>query len=111
VQTAVMIREALESFHQKLPPEHRLEINFGIHSGQAVVGNVGTNRIMDFTAVGDTVNLASRLQGLSHDSQILISSATYELVAPHIKATPIGELRVKNRTEAVMTYEVMELVR
>jgi adenylate cyclase len=111
VQTAVMIREALAAFHQDLPAEHRLEINFGIHSGQAVVGNVGTNHIMDFTAVGDTVNLASRLQGLSHHSQILISSATYKQVEPYINAKPIGEMRVKNRTEAVMTYEVLELIR
>ena len=111
VQTAVMIREALAAFHKDLPPKHRLDINFGIHTGQAVVGNVGTDQIMDFTAVGDTVNLASRLQGLSRKGQILISSATYNRVAPHIKASPIGEMHVKNRTEAVMTYEVLELNR
>ncbi len=110
VQTAVKIREALATFHQKLPPEHRLEINFGIHTGQAVVGNVGTNKIMDFTAVGDTVNLASRLQGLSQNSQILISNATYDYVIAHINARPMGEMHVKNRSEAVMTYEVLELI-
>jgi class 3 adenylate cyclase len=59
--------------------------------------------------VGDTVNLASRLQGLSRNSQILISSATYELCKRYIVAVPMGPLHVKNRTEAVLTYEVLEL--
>ena len=109
VQTAIAIRKALEAFHENLPHEHRLEINFGIHTGLAVVGNVGTNRIMDFTAVGDSVNLASRLQGLSQNSQILISSETYDRVANHIQVKPMGKMQVKNRTEAVMTYEVLEI--
>ena len=109
VQTAVMIQDALADFHKKLPAEHRMGINFGIHTGQAVVGNVGTDRIMDFTAVGDTVNLASRLQGLSHNNKILISSATYEKIKDCVRAQPIGNMHVKNRTETVMTYEVLEL--
>lgn len=109
VQTALLIREALTDFHKELPPQHRMSVNFGIHTGQAVVGNVGTNAIMAFTAVGDTVNLASRLQGLSRNSQILISSATYEQAQRYIMAVPMGPLHVKNRTEAVLTYEVLEL--
>ncbi|MBZ0299919.1 MAG: response regulator [Anaerolineae bacterium] len=111
VETAVMIREALTEFHQTLAPTYRMGINFGIHTGMAVVGNVGTDRIMDFTAVGDTVNLASRLQGLSHNNQILISHATYERVKDYLTVHPIGELHVKNRVEAVNTYEVLELIR
>jgi adenylate cyclase len=109
VQTAVMIREALTEFHQSLAPEYRMCINFGIHTGMAVVGNVGTDRIMDFTAVGDTVNLASRLQGLSHQCQILISHATYQQVQPQVVVRPIGKVQVRNRVEAVTAYEVTEL--
>jgi adenylate cyclase len=63
---------------------------------------------MDFTAVGDTVNIASRLQGLCTNSQILISIQTYEQVRDRITARPIGYQNVKNRTEAVMTYEVLD---
>ena len=109
VQTAIVIRAALAEFHSHLPPEHRMDINFGIHTGPAVVGNVGTDRIMDFTAVGDTVNLASRLQGLSRHRQILISSATYEQAKDFVIVKPIGEIHVKNRSEAVTAYEVLEL--
>ncbi|MBZ0297121.1 MAG: response regulator [Anaerolineae bacterium] len=109
VESAVMVRNALSNLHQQFPEDHRMDINFGIHTGMAVVGNVGTPQIMDYTAVGDTVNIASRLQGLSRHNQILISSATYEKVADYVVVAPIGPLHVKNRTEAIMTYEVMEL--
>lgn len=111
VQSAVMMREALAEFHQEFEPAQRMGINFGIHTGMAVVGNVGTDQIMDFTAVGDAVNLASRLQGISHHNQILISHATYEQVKDYVTVNPIGEVHVKNRVEAVMTYEVLELIR
>ncbi len=109
VRTALLIRNALVDFHQSLEPDMRMGINFGIHTGTAVVGNVGTNRIMDYTAVGDTVNLASRLQDLSQHCQILISKATYEQVEHAVIAKPLGEVHVKNRAEPVMTYEVLEL--
>jgi class 3 adenylate cyclase len=108
VETALTMRAALNDFHQRFEPLYRMGINVGIHTGMAVVGNVGTADIMDFTAVGDTVNIASRLQGLCINSQILISSQTYEKVRDRIAARPIGHLNVKNRTEPVMTYEVLD---
>lgn len=109
VESALSIRSALAAFHAELPPQHRMGINFGIHCGLAVVGNVGTAQIMDFTAVGDTVNVAARLQGLARGSQILISAAVYERVKMWVSAREIGMIRVKNRQEAVMTYEVLGL--
>lgn len=109
VEAALAIRHQLSEFHQQVEPEERMKINFGIHTGMAVVGNVGTLDIMNYTAVGDTVNLASRLQDLSHNSQILISDSTYKHVHDRIKANEIGKIHVKNRVEAVMTYEVLEI--
>ncbi len=110
VQTALLIRDGLKKFHDRFEPQYKMSINFGIHTGSAVVGNVGTPQIMDFTAVGDTVNIASRLQGLAHQNQILISEATYLLVQKWITVKPLGPITVKNRMEAVMVYEVVELV-
>jgi adenylate cyclase len=107
VATALEIREALREFHQQFEPAHRMGINFGIHTGQAVVGNVGTAQIMEFTAVGDTVNLAARLQGHASQSRILITNTTYEQVREEMAVRPVGRLRVKNRAETVMTYEVL----
>ncbi|MCB9454173.1 MAG: response regulator [Anaerolineaceae bacterium] len=108
VRTAIGIRSALPAFQEQFDPAYRLKINFGIHTGMAVVGNVGTQAIMDFTAVGDTVNLASRLQQLSDNGQILISDAVYNRVSDFIQAHSIGSQKIRGRQEQVTVYEVME---
>lgn len=110
VRTAYQVREALHEFHQRFDPKFRMKINFGIHSGKAVVGNVGAPQIMDFTALGDTVNVAARLQGQSHGGQILISETTYNTIKEHIDAKFIGPITLKGRSHPVMTYEVVSWV-
>ena len=109
VMTAVHVRDVMAEFHQKFEPVFQMQINFGIHTGQAVVGNVGAPDLMNYTAVGDTVNLAARLQELSGGGQILISEAAYEQVRDQVVAHSIGEVKVKGRTEPVFTYEVASL--
>jgi len=107
VATALDVRKSLPEFHQRFQPEHRLGINFGIHTGAAVVGNVGTARFMDFTAVGDTVNLAARLCELAERSQILISNSTYTQLSARADVRVVGPLQVKGRRDPVMTCEVL----
>ena len=109
VRTAFQIRAGLPEFEQQFEEDLRMNINFGIHTGNAVVGNVGAPQIMDFTAVGDTVNVAARLQGTADGGQILISEATYELIRSFVEAEPIGQKRFKGRNEPVMTYEVHDV--
>jgi adenylate cyclase len=109
VRTALQIREALLDFHQQFDSIFRLGINFGIHTGRAIVGNVGAPDLMDFTAIGDTVNLASRLQGLSDNSQITISEDTYCLIAEHVLAEKVGPRVVRGREEPVTSYLVLSL--
>jgi class 3 adenylate cyclase len=109
VESALAIRAVLAEFHAELDPQQRMGINFGIHTGLAVVGNVGATQIMDYTAVGDTVNVAARLQGLARGSQILVSAAVYQQVEPWVTARAMGQVQVKNRQEAVMTYEILGL--
>lgn len=110
VRTALSIREELVKFSQQFEPLFRMKINFGIHTGMAVVGNVGTPQCMNFTAVGDTVNLASRLQALSSNEQILLSQATYDQLHNQLQSNVIGTRSVKNRSEPVMIYEALGLV-
>lgn len=107
VSTALRIKEKLAEFSEQFPPEHRMLLNFGIHTGMAVVGNVGTQEIMDFTAVGDTVNLAARLQTRADKGQILISQSTHDRLYGKIAVTTIGVENVKGRSEPVMIYEVV----
>lgn len=107
VYTALEIRDALAEFHERLLPAFRLEVNFGINTGRAIVGNIGAPDLMDFTAIGDTVNLASRLQGLSEHSQITISEDTYRLIADAVVAEDVGPRVVRGREEPVVTYLVL----
>jgi class 3 adenylate cyclase len=107
VSTALHIREALAEFHQQLDASFRMNINFGIHSGKAVVGTVGAHDVMEFTAVGDTVNVAARLQQLAHNGEIFISQATYDIVCQMIESESMGEQNVKGRAGSVVTYRVL----
>lgn len=109
VKTALDIRTALPSFHAQCQPQFRLGVNVGIHTGPAIVGNIGTPELMDYTAIGDTVNLASRLQGLSRGSQITVSEATYALIADRVVVERAGPRSVRGREEPVITYLVERL--
>jgi adenylate cyclase len=83
-------------------------MGIGINSGSAVVGNIGSKERMEYTAIGDTVNLASRLESATKDLgfEIIVSEQTYDAVRPLFKWKPTGEFQVKGRSEPVRAYGV-----
>ncbi len=83
-----------------------LQFGIGINTGQAVVGNMGSDFRMDYTVIGDTVNTAARLEANAQKGQILISDATYQIVKDHVKVTDLGILNVKNKKIGVQIYSV-----
>ena len=78
-----------------------LPVGGGIASGEAFVGNVGQEDVADFTVLGDTVNVAARLQGAAAPGELLVSEATYQAVKHAFPDAPIRQLELKGKTELV----------
>lgn len=83
-----------------------ISIGIGIHTGEAIVGSIGSMRRMDYTAVGDTVNLAARLEALADGGQIVISEAVYRAISDRFLVEPLGITQVRGRTEPVSLFAV-----
>lgn len=81
----------------------------GVNCGDAVIGNIGCDFRMDYTAIGDTVNTAARLESNAKAGQILISEYVYERVKDRVKVNEIGEIPLKGKAKGVMVYEVTEV--
>ena len=84
-------------------------MGIGINTGEAIVGNIGCEFRMDFTAIGDTVNTAARLEANAKRGQILISDAVYERVKDRIEVEEIGEIPLKGKSKGVFIYSVTKV--
>jgi len=113
VRAAVKMRSALHELNKRLEARGvpRLRTGIGIHTGDVVAGNIGSEKRMEYTVIGDAVNLASRLESNTKDLgvNVLISEDTYELTKHVIEARAVKEITVKGRKQPVMTYEVLGL--
>ncbi len=87
----------------------RLTFGIGVHTGEAVVGNVGSRYLMNYTALGDSVNVAKRLQEIAEGEQTLITEETYTLVKPYVKAASLGKQRLEGKKEPVHVLSVESL--
>ena len=86
------------------------KVSIGINSGEMISGNIGSAslRRLDYTVIGDTVNVAQRLQMIAREGQIIISEAAFEKVKEFFNCRIIGEISLKNKTAPINAYEVMD---
>lgn len=109
VKSALGIREAIARLHSELPPEAHLDFGVGINYGEAVLGWIGTEKRLEFTSLGDSVNTAKRIQENCAKNQILISKDAYERVKDDVDAKPFAPLTVKGKAQPLEVFEVMGL--
>ena len=110
-RTALHMQAALEQLNQQWKQQGRpeLKIGVGINSGEMIFGNIGSERRMDFTVIGDSVNLAARLESVTKElkASIVISDATYQRIADVAEVRDLGTIRVKGKDVPIRVYELL----
>lgn len=117
VNTAILMQEALNDFNKQFTNDiEPLRMGIGIHTGEVIAGNIGSQKRLDYTVIGDNVNLTSRIEGLTvhYPCPILISESTYSELKKRdqIADFPIREVDrvvVKGRAQSITIYEVLGL--
>jgi len=110
---SLAIQRALEGYGEKIRKECGVEFKMrvGLNSGPVIVGAVGDDLRMDYTAIGDTVNLASRMQSMARPGIILVSADTHRMARDFFTFEPLGKIEVKGKEEPVEAYQLIEATR
>jgi class 3 adenylate cyclase len=106
---ALSIQNALVDYGEKLKKERGIDfkMRIGLNSGPVVVGSIGDDLRMDYTAIGDTINLASRMETTAKPGAILSSGNTYKLVRDYFKFESLGKIQVKGKEEPQEAYKLI----
>jgi adenylate cyclase len=113
VKTAYDIQQGMKQVREDIYQKYEVEISVGvgINTGNVVVGNIGSYLRVDYTAIGDNVNIAARIESNTVANQILVSEVTYERTQESFEYSYIGERMMKGKTVPVKLYEVINLLK
>jgi class 3 adenylate cyclase len=110
VRAALKMRAAVLKYQSELPEKLRVSFGFGVNTGQATVGNVGAQgRLQNYTAIGDVINVAARLQSNATDNDIYITDSTYRQISQYVWVGPALSLTVKGKPAPLTVYQLRSL--
>ncbi len=109
-RSALEQMRALRALNKELPPEQQINIGIGLNTGNMTVGNMGSQQRMDYTLIGDNVNLGARLEGTNkqYRTNIIISEYTYGYVKDTMIVRELDNIRVKGKNKPVLIYELVD---
>lgn len=112
VRCALAMQRSVEEFNEARvrlgqPP---LQMGIGINTGLVVAGNIGSAMRMEYTVIGDNVNIAARLQGMAQQGEVLISEATYAKVRNHVSASKLDSITLKGKSRHIDVFRVDQLL-
>ncbi|WP_089721733.1 ATP-binding protein [Candidatus Entotheonella palauensis] len=108
VQAALAIQETISGYSSQLQRDYGMTVRLrvGLNTGMVVVGRIGDNLRMDYTAIGNTTNLAARLEAMAEPGTILISRTTYRLIEAYVHAEALGPVEIKGQRQPIFVYQV-----
>jgi adenylate cyclase len=109
-RSAFRLKSRMADYHAQLAPHLRLEFGIGLVVGEAVVGNIGARNALSHTAIGDTVNLAQRLEEIARGGEILIDAKTRRKLGAAVKVEERGLTPIRGRSEPVAVFALTGLI-
>lgn len=108
--SALAIQKSIKQYSEKIEIKYRLkfQMRIGLNSGAVVVGSIGDDLRMDYTAIGDTTNLAARMENLAKPGSVIVSPATYNKVSQQFEFKSLGEAEVKGKENPLEIYELIK---
>ncbi len=112
VESSLAVRNHINGFKEELSDQSGYfpKVSIGINSGEMVSGNIGSAALkrLDYTVIGDVVNVAQRLQSIAKPGQVVVPEPAYEKLKEAFKCSLVGEVNLKNKSNPVLIYEVLE---
>lgn len=106
VRCGIEMQKEVRELNKELSKKRALEIGISINSGDAIIGNVGSEQFLDYTAIGDTVNTASRMQAIAGPGEVVISESTYNKVKDYVKVIREETVRFKGKEKPTRVFKI-----